>query len=120
MFLSVEIIYLSGENFELKNCIITYLKNFIWKCDWIRKIVKEQDIIIELLCINNRNLISNFLKKILPKVVNLKLPTLIKVQPRKLDLRQKIDNFAFKNSNIIIEGLIWKRKESFFQEKKSS
>ena len=25
----------------------------------------------------------------------------------------KIDNFAFKNSDIIIEGLIWKRKDYF-------
>ena len=25
----------------------------------------------------------------------------------------KIDNFAFKNSNIIIEGLVWKRKDYF-------
>ena len=25
----------------------------------------------------------------------------------------KIDNFAFKNSNIILEGLIWKRKDYF-------
>ena len=29
----------------------------------------------------------------------------------------KIDNFAFKNSNIIIEGLIWKKKDYFQWEK---
>ena len=29
----------------------------------------------------------------------------------------KIDNFALKNSNIIIEGLIWKRKDYFSWKK---
>ena len=43
--------------------------------------------------------ISIFIKNIFFKVV----------RSRKLDLK-KIDNFAFKNSNIIIEGLIWKQK----------
>ena len=35
------------------------------------------------------------------------------VRSRKLDLQEKIDNFAFKNSNIVIEGLFWKRKDYF-------
>ena len=29
----------------------------------------------------------------------------------KIRPKAKIDNFAFKNSNIIIEGLFWKRKD---------
>ena len=37
---------------------------------------------------------------------------LVKIRPQ-----AKIDNFAFKNSNIIIEGIIWKRKD-YFQRKK--
>ena len=35
------------------------------------------------------------------------------VRSRKLEPQAKIDNFDFKNSNIIIEGLIWKRKDYF-------
>ena len=29
----------------------------------------------------------------------------------KIRPQEKIDNFAFKNSNIITEGLFWKRKD---------
>ena len=36
---------------------------------------------------------------------------------RKIRPQAKIDNFAFKNSNIIIEGLIWKRKDYFLWKK---
>ena len=35
----------------------------------------------------------------------------------KIRAQAKIDNFAFKNSNIIIEGLIWKRKDYFLWKK---
>ena len=35
----------------------------------------------------------------------------------KIRPQAKIDNFAFKNSNIIIEGLIWKRKDYFLWKK---
>ena len=35
----------------------------------------------------------------------------------KIRPQAKIDNFAFKNSNIIIEGLIWKRKDYFSWKK---
>ena len=35
----------------------------------------------------------------------------------KIRPQAKIDNFAFKNSNIIIEGLIWKRKDYFSLKK---
>ena len=35
----------------------------------------------------------------------------------KIRPQTKIDNFAFKNSNIIIEGLIWKRKDYFSWKK---
>ena len=35
----------------------------------------------------------------------------------KIRPQEKIDNFAFKNSNIIIEGLIWKRKDYFSWKK---
>ena len=31
----------------------------------------------------------------------------------KIRPQAKIANFAFKNSNIIIEGLFWKRKDQF-------
>ena len=35
----------------------------------------------------------------------------------KIRPQAKIDNFSFKNSNIIIEGLIWKRKDYFSWKK---
>ena len=35
------------------------------------------------------------------------------VQPRKIRPQEKIHNFAFKNSNIVIEGIIQKRKDYF-------
>ena len=35
----------------------------------------------------------------------------------KIRPQAEIDNFAFKNSNIIIEGLIWKRNEYFSWKK---
>ena len=35
------------------------------------------------------------------------------VQPRKIRHQGKIENFAFKNSNIVIEGIIQKRKNYF-------
>ena len=35
----------------------------------------------------------------------------------KIRPQAKIDNFAFKNSNIIIEGLVWKRKDDFSWKK---
>ena len=35
----------------------------------------------------------------------------------KIRPQEKIDNFAFKNSNIIIEGLISKRKDYFSWKK---
>ena len=34
-------------------------------------------------------------------------------QPRKIKSQTKIHNFAFKNSNIVIEGIIQKRKDYF-------
>ena len=36
--------------------------------------------------------------------------------PFKIRPQEKLDNFAFKNSNIIIEGLFWKRKHYFRQK----
>ena len=35
----------------------------------------------------------------------------LKDSSTKIRRQEKIDNFAFKNNNIIIEGLIWKRKD---------
>ena len=35
------------------------------------------------------------------------------VQPRKIRSQAKIHNFSFKNSNIVIEGIIQKRKYYF-------
>ena len=35
----------------------------------------------------------------------------------KIRPQAKIDNFAIKNSNIIIEGLFWKRKDYFTRKK---
>ena len=35
------------------------------------------------------------------------------VSSTKIRPQAKIDNFEFKNSNIIIEGLFWKRKDYF-------
>ena len=35
----------------------------------------------------------------------------------KIRPQAKIDNFVFKNGNIIIEGLIWKRKDYFSWKK---
>ena len=35
----------------------------------------------------------------------------------KIRPQAKIDNFAFKNSSIIIEGIIWKRKDYFSWKK---
>ena len=43
---------------------------------------------------------------------NLFLSSFTKIRPQ-----AKIDNFAFKNSNIIIEGSIWKKKKIIFHEK---
>ena len=40
------------------------------------------------------------------RVLTSKLRRSTKIRPE-----AKIDNFAFKNSNIIIEGLFWKRKD---------
>ena len=37
----------------------------------------------------------------------------IELRKKKIRPQAKIDNFAFKNSNIIIEGLFWKRKYYF-------
>ena len=38
------------------------------------------------------------------------------VQPRKIKPQAKRHNFAFKNSNIVIKGIIQKRKDYFLQK----
>ena len=35
------------------------------------------------------------------------------IQPQKIKPQAKIHSFAFKNSNIVIEGIIQKRKDNF-------
>ena len=46
--------------------------------------------------------------KVISNFNNLRLFSSSKIRPQ-----AKIDNFVFKNSNVIIEGLFWKRKDYF-------
>ena len=55
---------------------------------------------------------SHQILKSYPILINYKSLSITKIRPQ-----AKIDNFAFKNSNIIIEGLIWKRKDYFSWKK---
>ena len=65
--------------------------------------------IIELM--ENAVICLNFLfKKV--DIPWFKVSSFTKIRPQ-----EKIDNFAFKNSNIIIEGEIWKRKDYFSWKK---
>ena len=51
------------------------------------------------------------------RVIDNNVYTLSCFSSRKIRPQSKIDNFAFKNNNIIIEGLFWKRKDYFTGKK---
>ena len=60
------------------------------------------------------NLNSRYNRK---KYFHLTLSVLRLFSSTKIRAQAKIDNFAFENSNIIIEGLFWNRKDYFRRKK---